>query len=102
MIDRDTLIEATTDVMVREGGRLAEFHGWRCSYPDRYGECNCNQAAAAEIIDAVLPLIADAIETLTKFPPSGPFGEALGIERAANLVRTLTQLANPEEPSCVL
>lgn len=71
-IDRDALIEAARTA--------AAARGWHTEW-----------TTTAAMIDAVLPLIADAIETLTKFPPSGPFGEALGIERAANLVRSLAR-----------
>lgn len=81
--DRNALIEAAARVLWRQA----------CSEYDYEWDRNAGQfrREAAEVLDAVLPLIADAIETLTKFPPSGPFGEALGIERAARLVRSLAR-----------
>ena len=59
-LTRAALIEVITGVMEREGGRLAEWHGWRCAYPDRYGECNCNQAVAADIAAEVFRALLEA------------------------------------------
>lgn len=85
--DRDALIEAAVAVMVREGGRLAEWHGWRCSYPGVYGECECNREVAAEVIDAVLPLIAGLIERWVEPDPLGDWSR--GMLDAGRLVRSL-------------
>lgn len=68
-LDREALTEAITSVMVREGGRLAHWHSWRCEYPERYGECNCNEAVAQDMVREVLMLIADAIEARRKPMP---------------------------------
>lgn len=103
MTTRAELIDAVVAVMVREGGLLAEWHSWRCEYPDRYGECNCNEAVAAEIVAEVLPLIADAIEADGRLDVQFLAGDTsrLGIHRmigaedayqaAARLVRQLGQ-----------
>jgi hypothetical protein len=63
-LTREGLIDAIEKVMIREGGRLAEWHGWRCAYPEQYGQCDCNREVAADIAKDLLPLIADAIEAL--------------------------------------
>ena len=85
--DRDALIETAAAVMRGNGSFMG---GWHADYCED-GQCGCDHEVAADVLDAVLPLIADAIEALDKWPPSGPFGESLGIERAANLVRTLAR-----------
>lgn len=93
-IDREALIAAATAVMVREGGRLAEWHSWRCQYPEVYGQCNCNEGAAAEIIRELLPLIADAIKdvddrTWTSRTVKRSVDWHRGMQRGARLVRSL-------------
>lgn len=32
-------------------------HGWRCETPDVYGPCDCLEAIAAEIVDALYPIV---------------------------------------------
>lgn len=49
----DPRVDAVIAVMVREGGDLAEWHGWRCHYPDVYGPCEHNAEVAAEIVAAL-------------------------------------------------
>lgn len=41
-------------VINREGAEPGNsIHGWRCSYPDRYGLCDCVDLVAKEIIAAL-------------------------------------------------
>lgn len=44
-------LTAAVERVLRESGLTdhpdqntsSDIHGWRCSYPDRYGECDCFQ-----------------------------------------------------------
>ena len=92
----DELVELATKALTDEGGAPGNsLHGWRCSYPDRYGPCNCVKVTVEVILAAVLPVarqqLADEIEA--KFAAEQGFpdwwdGEALeGIKWAARVVR---------------
>lgn len=50
-----TLEERITKVLAENGiaGNGGELHGWRCAYPERYGECDCLATLVAELVVAV-------------------------------------------------
>jgi len=54
----DPVVEAAAAELLASGaGAGSSIHGWRCEYPDRYGECDCVQETARDIVTAVRPLI---------------------------------------------
>jgi hypothetical protein len=86
-IDRDALIAVAVGVMKREGGSPAQWHRWRCEYPERYGPCDCDRGVAEEIITAVVARVADAIEA--EVPTQNWAGND---EMPQNVVRAVVRL----------
>lgn len=49
---RDRLVA----VLRAEGGDPgSSLHSWRCEHPDRYGECDCLEQIADELIRVIAP-----------------------------------------------
>ena len=76
-LTRADLIDAIEGVMVREGGRLAEWHSWRCAYPDQYGQCDCNSEVAADIAKELFPAVKAEIDALAAEVRAAGFGDPL-------------------------
>jgi hypothetical protein len=50
----DPVVEAIVKIIEDEGGGPgSSLHSWRCSYPDRYGQCDCIEVTAGQILDAL-------------------------------------------------
>lgn len=48
------LVAKVTRALLDEGAAPGNsIHSWRCEYPDRYGDCDCVEQTAREVLDAV-------------------------------------------------
>ena len=52
----EELATALRRVLAENGisGNHDGLHGWRCAYPDRYGECSCVDELVSEIVACIL------------------------------------------------
>ena len=89
----DGAVELAVKALLDEGGAPGNgLHGWRCSYPDRYGPCDCVRETAAAVLAAAMPAlraqIADEIEAMVpSFLGRSPGPAVVLREAAARLVR---------------
>ena len=55
----DKAVEWMSERLIEEGAGVGGgFHGWRCEYPDIYGECDCVAESARDILAALRAALA--------------------------------------------